>query len=201
MLALALGIALFATSYLWLSADEFSFAEQRETYAAHLTFIRLHILTGIIALVIGALQMMPSLRIRTDLHRTLGLLYVSSVAISSIAGFEVARHSYGGISNTLAFSMLAALWFSSTGCAWWHVKQGRIAQHQKWMLRSYAFTFAAVTLRLQLGLFQGFTSMTFAEAYSIVPWLSWVGNLLFVEWVLIPRVVRERVATTNTATG
>lgn len=188
MLILALGIALFASSYLWLSSDEFSFAGQRDTYAAHLTPVRLHIFGGIIALVAGALQMIPSLRVRAVLHRKLGLLYVGSVALSSIAGVEVAKHAYGGLSNTAAFTILAILWFAATGCAWWHIRQGRIHQHKIWMIRSYALTFTAVSLRAQLGLLQGFTSMSFAEAYSIVPWFSWVGNLLFVEWFVISRM-------------
>jgi uncharacterized membrane protein len=188
MLVLAVGIALFATSYLWLSADEFSFAGQRDTYAAHLTPVRLHILSGIIALVAGALQMMPSLRAQAGLHRKLGLLYIGSVALSSIAGLEVAQHAYGGFSNTVAFTVLAGLWFSSTSCGWWQIKQGRIHQHKVWMIRSYALTFTAISLRAQLGLLQGFTPLSFADAYSIVPWLSWVGNLLFVEWFVISRM-------------
>lgn len=189
MLFFALGIALFATSYFWLDTDEFSFAGQRDTYAAHLTSVRLHIFGGIIALVAGALQMVPSLRVRTSLHRKLGWLYIGSVALSSIAGVEVAKHAYGGFSNTVAFTVLTILWFSSTGCAWWHIRQGRIHQHKIWMIRSYALTFTAVSLRAQLGLLQGFTPLSFADAYSIVPWLSWVGNLLFVEWFVISRMV------------
>lgn len=192
MLFFALGIALFATSYFWLDADEFSFAGQRDTYAAHLTPVRLHILGGIIALVTGALQMMPSLRARVGLHRKLGLLYVGSVAISAIAGIEVAKHAYGGFSNTTAFTVLDILWFSSTACAWWHIKQGRVQQHKMWMIRSYALTFTAVSLRAQLGLLQGFTPLSFPEAYSIVPWLSWVGNLLFVEWFVISKTNFKR---------
>jgi hypothetical protein len=50
------------------------------------------------------------------------------------------------------------------------------------MIRSYALTFAAVTLRIWLPLFQNGFGMEFISAYVIIAWLCWVPNLLWAEW-------------------
>ena len=52
------------------------------------------------------------------------------------------------------------------------------------MMRSYALTFAAATLRLQLGLLIAL-GLSFEQAYLIVPWSSWIINLIIVEWWLL----------------
>ncbi|MEQ8879328.1 MAG: DUF2306 domain-containing protein, partial [Cyclobacteriaceae bacterium] len=59
----------------------------------------------------------------------------------------------------------------------------KIEEHQRWMLRSYALTFAAVTLRLWLPALTGL-GIAFIVAYKIISWLSWVPNLLVVEWLI-----------------
>ena len=186
VLLFAVGVAAFATSYLWLDVTAFSFANQRETYAELVTPLRIHVGGGILALVVGALQMFPSLRRRRKLHRAFGYSYVGAVCASALAGFAVARFAFGGASNTAAFWTLSALWLYSTLHAVYCAKRGDYARHRLWMFRSFAFTFAAVTLRLQLGIFQYATPLTFEQSYLIVPWLSWIVNLIAVEWVLRP---------------
>jgi hypothetical protein len=51
------------------------------------------------------------------------------------------------------------------------------------MIRSYALTFAAVTLRIWLPLGQ-VLHFDFVEAYRVIAWLCWVPNLLAAEWIL-----------------
>jgi hypothetical protein len=58
------------------------------------------------------------------------------------------------------------------------------------MLRSYALTLAAVTLRIYLGISQA-TGIDFVTAYQTVSWISWVPNLLIVEWFIIGRQRRR----------
>jgi hypothetical protein len=51
------------------------------------------------------------------------------------------------------------------------------------MIRSFALTFAAVTLRLYLPASQ-IAGMPFPAAYSAIAWLCWVPNLLVAEWFI-----------------
>ena len=52
------------------------------------------------------------------------------------------------------------------------------------MIRSYAVTLAALTLRLYLPLSQA-AGIEFVAAYQVISWLCWVPNLLFAEWVVL----------------
>jgi cyanate permease len=60
---------------------------------------------------------------------------------------------------------------------------GRSVEHRRWMIRSYALTFGAVTLRLYLAVAIA-TQMDFAVAYRAISFLAWVPNLALVEWWL-----------------
>ncbi|MEQ9003518.1 MAG: DUF2306 domain-containing protein, partial [Pseudomonadales bacterium] len=65
--------------------------------------------------------------------------------------------------------------------------------HRRWMVRNFALTFAAVTLRLELGLLTGALGWSFDHAYLTVAWLCWVPNLVVAEWWLL-RPAARRVA-------
>lgn len=54
------------------------------------------------------------------------------------------------------------------------------------MARSFALTFAAASLRVQLPVL-GALGVPEATAYAIVAWASWVPNLVLVSWWLRPR--------------
>jgi len=54
------------------------------------------------------------------------------------------------------------------------------------MIRNFALTFAAVTLRIWLPLMAGLMHVPFTPAYVTVSWLCWVPNLLLAE-VLVHR--------------
>lgn len=47
-----------------------------------------------------------------------------------------------------SFIIQSALWFLFNAIAVKKILSGNISEHSKWMWRSYALTFAAVTLRL-----------------------------------------------------
>ncbi len=100
----------------------------------------------------------------------------------------------------LGFGMLAVLLLWTTTRAYPAARGRAIAAHRRWMLKSYAPIFAAVTLRIELPLLiMAFGDFT--PAYQVVSWLSWVPNLLWAQWyarrtsgVPLPAVERLRVA-------
>jgi hypothetical protein len=59
------------------------------------------------------------------------------------------------------------------------------------MTRSYALIFAAVTLRLLLGLYQGAFGIEEEQAYQLVAWTSWIPNLIVAEIINGRRRRRE----------
>jgi hypothetical protein len=72
---------------------------------------------------------------------------------------------------------------------WRRAVQGRLDEHRRWMVRSFALTFAAVTLRLQLPLAAA-APIDSLDAYRAIAWLCWVPNLLAVEAFLAWRAPR-----------
>jgi hypothetical protein len=58
------------------------------------------------------------------------------------------------------------------------------------MIRNYALTLGAVTLRLWLPLFLSL-DYTFVESYATIAWLSWFPNLLVAELIIKNKKVGE----------
>lgn len=143
----------------------------------------IHIMLGGLALLIGWPQFLKGFRNQNlKTHRLLGKIYIIAVLLSGLAGVYMAIYAYGGLVAKFGFGCLALLWLYTTAKAYLVIRKGDIQSHQQWMIRSYALTFAAVTLRIWLPLFQLVLGMDFLIAYMIIAWLCWVPNLLWAEW-------------------
>jgi len=150
----------------------------------------LHIGAGVIALAIGPFQFSRLLRTRfLNLHRWLGRLYLIAVGAGGVAAFRIALESQGGLPTHYGFGMLALLWLFTTAMAYRRILQRDIQSHREWMIRSFALTFAAVTLRIYLPLFAGVFKLDFIQSFDTISWLCWVPNLLVAE-VLVNRARR-----------
>ncbi|PCJ93203.1 MAG: hypothetical protein COA50_14305 [Flavobacteriaceae bacterium] len=148
-----------------------------------------HIFLGGLALLTGFSQFYKKLRRkRLGLHKILGKIYVISVLLSGTAGLVIAFFATGGIITALGFGGLAILWLYTTANAYLSIKQGKIEAHQRWMIRSYALCFAAVSLRIYLPLFLGVFRMDFIPAYQIIAWLCWMPNILVAEFLIVRRL-------------
>jgi uncharacterized membrane protein len=144
-----------------------------------------HILLGAVALLVGWSQFSKRLRNKNlNTHRTLGKIYLISVALSGSAGLFIALYATGGIISILGFGILAIAWLFTSLQAYLAIRKKDIDQHQYWMIRSYALCWAAVMLRLWIPLFQFGFSMDFFFAYKIIAWLCWVPNLIVAEIII-----------------
>ncbi|MDQ2861171.1 MAG: DUF2306 domain-containing protein, partial [Pseudomonadota bacterium] len=88
-----------------------------------------------------------------------------------------------GSTATAGFGGLAAIWIVANVQGWRMAAERRFGAHRAWMIRSFAMTFAAVTLRLYLPLFP-FLGVSFLDGYRAVSFLSWVPNLILAELYL-----------------
>lgn len=150
--------------------------------------LRLHAGGGLIALVLGPLQFLGPLRRRVPLvHRMVGYGYVLSVAIGAAGALVLAQTPVGAGANAFAFYMLAFIWVFSTAMALWNARTKRWRRHRTWMIRSFALTFAAVTLRAGMPVL-GWLGFAPSEFYTIAAWASWTINLILVEWAVLPRL-------------
>jgi uncharacterized membrane protein len=187
ILLLSLGVTgygLFA--YLLLEPGSTVHPDMKAVYAAHPGRILSHVVFSAVALLVGPFQFFPALRARPRLHRALGYVYFTGVIGGGISGFCTAFIAYGGLVSTLGFGLLALLWLWTGLAALQAVRRRDFASHERWAVRSFALTFAAVTLRLYLPTAM-LLGVPFEDFYPAVSWLCWVPNLLFVEWFLLAR--------------
>lgn len=188
----AIFIGLYPLRFIGLPYEESLLGSKSDTLlnsSIYLTAFYTHIFLGGLALLTGFSQFYKRLRVkRLALHRTLGKIYVGAVLLSGIAGLGIAFFATGGIIPSLGFGGLAILWLYTTSNAYTSIKKIDIDAHQRWMIRSYALCFAAVTLRLYLPLFTGLMHMDFIPAYKIIAWLCWVPNILIAEIFIVRRL-------------
>lgn len=178
MLLSSAAIAVYAATY-------FIHIPNDEHFSRYIFPLRLHIAGGIGALLAGPWQFSQKLRDRAlNLHRWLGRFYLLEVALGSIAGFAMAIVSEQGLPTHLGFGILAVLWFGTALQAYRLVRTGNIEAHRQWMIRNYALTLAAVTLRQYLPLMLFVLHWPFPRAYITVSWLCWVPNVLVAEWMI-----------------
>jgi uncharacterized membrane protein len=150
----------------------------KNNFKAHSLGIYFHIFPSLIALVIGPFQFNQKLRTnKIQLHRTLGKIYLLSVLIGGFSGLYIAQFSFGGLISHLGFSLLAILWIISGYKAYISIIRKKVNHHYNLMVINFALTFAAVTLRIGLGI--GFASgISFENFYPFLAWLCWVPNLI-----------------------
>jgi uncharacterized membrane protein len=186
---LSIGVAVFSYHYLLphppVMGDGIAGNLMRKPWLA------IHAGLAATALIVGPFQFLTRLRMRRPtLHRNIGKTYVAACMASAPAGLILATHTTAGPVAAWGFGTLSVLWFSATGYAFWLATQGRIPEHRRWMIRSFAMTFAAVTLRLYLPIPPMFLHMSFEDGYRAISWVSWVGNLAVAEAFLNWRTIR-----------
>lgn len=132
------------------------------------------------ALLVGGFQFLPALRRRRSIHRWLGRIYATGCIVGGLAGLRLAFGTTAGVFAGVGFGLLALLWIYATTQAWRFAREGRFEEHRRWMIRSFAMTFAAVTLRLYLPI-APMLGYDFMVGYRLTAWVSWMPNLILAE--------------------
>jgi uncharacterized membrane protein len=167
-------------------------------------FAAFHVLGSGLALLIGGFQFLPGIRARRIyLHRWLGRVYLIAVLLGGIGGLILSARADGGLAGQAGFFLLAVVWLVSGWQAYAAIRRGDVQAHRIWMIRNFALTFAAVTLRIYLGVATGALGIAFEAFYPLVAWLCWVPNLVVAEWLIIasPRLAWGLSRAGNTRSG
>lgn len=165
------------------------------TYQAHAVGIYVHVFAAAVALLLGPVQFSGRLRQQNrERHRWLGRIYLGvGVLFGGLSGLYMSVFAYGGPVPKLGFACLALAWLYTGLNAYRSIRAGQIEQHRAWMVRNYALTLAAVSLRVYLPLSM-VAGMEFTTAYAAIAWLCWIPNLLLAE-VLFNRVRKASEAS------
>jgi hypothetical protein len=187
MTLLSLVTIAFVAHYLAFNPDSY-FPEQREVYMRREFVLGVHVLCGMLALAVGPFQFVARIRRRfVRVHRSLGAAYIAGCTGLGLSGLILATTSYPSWITSLGFGGLAVGMLFTTWTALRMILARRIADHRRWMIRSFSLIFAAVSLRIMTPLYgllsgAGLVSFSFATAYTWISWLCWVPNLLIAVW-------------------
>ena len=190
---LAISIGLFSLRFLSFNTAVLA-PELRSNMEDRLVIFVTHTAAGALAMLIGLWQFLPITR-RSKWHRIEGRVYVGACIVGALSGVYSAWTSAAGMLASVGFAILAVLWFGATVRGYLFARQKNFTMHRRWMIRSYALTSAAITLRLvvPVGIVLGYS---FFESYIAAAWLCWIINLVAVEtWLALAdrRSVRKTV--------
>lgn len=159
----------------------------------------IHVFTSILIITSGLFQFSKTiLSSYPKVHRVSGFIYlVVTLLISGPAALVMSFYANGGYPAQTSFVILSILWIGSTFLAYHHVRKKDYERHGKWMVRSYALTLSAVSLRLYSYLFDVFhLRMDPIDLYILLSWLSWTLNLvvaeIFIRRGLVKRLLANR---------
>ncbi len=119
------------------------------------------------------------------LHRAFGYVYVTDVLlVTGPAGLLMGFYANGGIPSKISFVTLAVLWMTFTATALVKIKKGDFRAHRNFMMRSYALTLSALTLRAWKWSMTNSFELPPMDVYRAVAWLGWVPNLAIAEFLI-----------------
>ncbi|MGZ3864431.1 MAG: DUF2306 domain-containing protein [Bacteroidia bacterium] len=146
-----------------------------------------HIFTSLFVLLAGAFQFWDHfLKNYRKLHRFIGKMYVFIILLVSGPGALVMSfYANGNLISRTSFVLLSVLWILFTALAFYFALKRKFLLHRKFMIRSYALTLSAITLRLYALVLPGFIHLNAKEEYAVIAWASWTINLLLAEIIIL----------------
>jgi len=171
----------------------------------HLSFYRvaflIHISSSLVVIASGAFLFISISKSKWwKFHRILGRVYVILVLLlAAPSGLIMGYFANGGLMGQINFVLLSILWWSFTFLGFKNVIRKNITAHKKWMIRSFALTLSAISLRV----FQMSLPMTLFPddniRYVFISCSSWIINLIIAEIYLscISRKKRTNLTPNN----
>lgn len=179
--------------------DHVGFLQEKQAYL-HLKVWKAafytHVFSSILTLLAGFTQFSGEfLRKHRRLHKLFCSIYAWDILVINFpAALIMAFYANGHLPSKMAFLILDGLWFWFTLKAIIEVKKGNIPGHRDYMMRSYALTLSALSLRTWKIILSHTVDLPLETIYMMDAWLGFVPNLLLVEW-LIRRRNRSGLST------
>jgi hypothetical protein len=192
----------FISLFCWLMIDltlpylsftydvDFLLTKQKIIHLKHWRYsFNFHILFSVFSLSAGLTQFSQYILAKhKKLHRMMGYIYVVDVIfIAGPSGLIMACYANGTIVSKTSFVLLSVLWIGFTSMAIIKALKKDFIEHEKWMIRSYALTLSAISLRLMAFILPKLIHLTAHTEYAVIAWLSWTLNLLIAEWIIFSR--------------
>jgi Predicted membrane protein (DUF2306) len=175
----------------------YSFLGTKSDAVLHLSYYQVcfytHITSSVIVIATGIFQFSTHLLKKfKPIHRFLGKIYlIMVVVLAAPSGMIIGLYANGGLSGKVGFVLQSMAWWLTTFWAWEAIMKKNYLLHIQMMMRSYALTLAAMSLRTESYAMYYFFETKPIETYQTVTWLSWVGNLMIVEGLIYYGVAKR----------
>ncbi len=156
-----------------------------------------HVTFATVAIATCVLQVWPWLRHRHPrVHRNAGRVYVASVWPTALSVIVISVAWPFGPVEGLSDVVHALMWVAATTYGFMLARQGRFADHRRWMLRSFALVMSNILNRIigpligviyATQLHTTFHGSHLVESQAVsasTSWLCWTVALIAMEWWL-----------------
>jgi len=157
-------------------------------FARHPLLTMAHIIPGLLFMALGPLQFVRTLRSRRPgLHRWSGRVFMGSGLTIGATALVMAPGAIGGVSETAATILFAAVFLFSLVQAFLSIRRGKTALHREWMIRAFAIGLAVATARPIMAAFfatSSITHLTPRDFFGTAFWLAFTIHLIAAEiWI------------------
>lgn len=145
-----------------------------------------HVYTAMLVLPAGFTQFSVYIRRSyPQVHKYTGWLYAAVVILlAGPSGLYMGIYANGGFISQVSFVLLAILWIVFTILAVVKAIQGDYKAHREFLIRSFALTLSAITLRAWKYMLVFLFEPRPMDVYQVVAWLGWIPNLIIAEMII-----------------
>ena len=169
-----------------------------------MTAFYIHISSSVVVIAAGISQFSRYFLAKYPLiHRKVGKVYVALILfVAAPSGLFMAFYGNGGWLARYAFIIQALLWWGFSFKAYHTIINKNVEGHCRFMIRSYALTLSAISLRAATYLVSywklkegidcpnpDYTLICYPTFYVLLAWMSWIINLLIAEVLLWAGIV------------
>jgi uncharacterized membrane protein YozB (DUF420 family) len=160
------------------------------------TCFYIHVFTSLLVLLAGFTQFSSHILTQhRQVHRFAGRIYAFNILfINFPTALVMGVYANGGVAGKTAFLLLDVLWFAFTLVAVLAIRKGNIRKHREFMIRSFALTLSAISLRTWKMILTNTTDLDYSTIYIMDAWLGFVPNLLLAEWIIRRRRKKMQLA-------
>ena len=153
-------------------------------YVEHPWLAYLHIAPGVLYLLGAPLQL--SYRFRSThypVHRRLGRLLLAAALVSGVFAllFGVPL-AFGGWLESSATAVFGVWFLACLLLAFRAIRRDDVVLHRRWMIRAFAIGVGVGTIRIWVGLFQGFGLLDLQGSLGPAFWISFGLHVAVAEW-------------------
>lgn len=166
-----------------------------EKYVAHPWLAYGHIVPGMVYLLGAPFQLSRTFRSRHyALHRRLGRVLLACALLSGVLSVVLGIVFAWGRGAETTATVVFGSWFVVTLLlAFRAIRDGRVVQHRRWMVRAFAVGLGVATIRIWVGIFTGIqigllglgdATMPLRATFGVAFWLGLSMHVVFAEWWL-----------------